>query len=107
MRKMLMIAALAGALAGCTTGPIKTRYDPAVVSAKLDQAEERLDLVQSAADVLLPFLQPATQAKVRNALDIARKAVIAARIANDAAEQLAALSVADAAIESAAGDVGL
>jgi len=103
MRKLLLMIGMAVCLTACTTGGgLNVAYDPTVATERINAAETRYLQVKAAAEVVLPFLAPATQEKVRRAFAVVERAIVAARIANTAAEQIAALQEVEAATDEIA-----
>ncbi len=101
--KRLLIAAFAAAsmtFAGCATMPKAAQITP-----RVEQAQAAYDRIARTADLVLPYLSPARAARLRLAMSLAERALLAARLANTTAEQMAALKQAEAAaaaIESTA-----
>jgi hypothetical protein len=77
------------------------------VSAKVEKAAERLDAVAAFAELFLPFASTETQATIRAGVRAARTALAAARIAGNAAAQIAELERTRSETERIAGAVGL
>jgi hypothetical protein len=102
--KRMLIAALAVAsmtFASCATMPTTAQVAPQV-----QRAQEAYDRIASAAEIILPYLSPERAARVRLAMALAERGLLAARTAVTAADLLAALKQAQAAvaaIESTAG----
>lgn len=100
----MLIAALAAAsmtLASCATMPTAAQVAP-----QIERAQAAYDRIAGAAEIVLPFLSPERTARVRLAMALAERALLAARLAATAAEQIAALRQAEAAVaavETAAG----
>ena len=103
MNRMLIaaLAAASMALASCATMPTAAQVAP-----QIDRAQAAYDRIGGAADLVLPYLSSARAARLRLAMSLAERALLAARLASTTAEQLAALKQAEAAtaaIESTAG----
>lgn len=102
--KRMLIAALAAAsmtLASCATMPTAAQITPQV-----ERAQAAYDRISGAAEIVLPFLSPERAARVRLAMALAQRALLTARAATTAAEQVAALRQAEVAVglvETAAG----
>lgn len=102
--KRMLIAALAAAsmtLASCATMSAAAQMAPQVA-----RAQAAYDRIASTVEIILPYLSPERAARVRLAMALAERGLLAARSAVTAAEQLAALKQAEAAvatIETAAG----
>lgn len=94
MNRML-IAALAAAsmvLASCATMPSAPQVAP-----QIQRAQAAYDRIASAVDLVLPYLSPERAARVRLAMALAERGLLAARLASTTAEKLAALEQAEAA----------
>ncbi len=106
--KRMLIAALAAAsmtLASCATMPTAAQITPQI-TPQVERAQAAYDRIAHAAEIVLPFLSPERAARVRLAMALAERALLAARAATTAAEQVAALRQAEAAVavvETAAG----
>jgi outer membrane murein-binding lipoprotein Lpp len=102
--KRMLVAALAAAsmtLASCATMPTTAQVAPQV-----ENAQAAYDRIAGSVKIILPYLSPERAARVRLALALAERGLLAARTAVTAAEQLAALKQTEAAvatIESTAG----
>ena len=95
MNRML-IAALAAAsmtLASCATMP-----SPAKVAPQVERAQAAYDRIADAVDVVLPYLSPERAARIRLAMALAERGLLAARLASTTAQKLAALKDVDSAI---------
>jgi len=107
--KKLLTAALCAAsmmLASCATMPPPSTETAAQIGSAIDRSQVAYDRIAATAEVLLPFLSPERAARVRLAMSLAERGLLAARYAATAAEQLAALKQAEAAttaIETTAG----
>lgn len=96
----LLTAALCAAsisLASCASMPAPSVEKAAEIGTAIDRAQTAYDRIASSADVILPFLSPERQARIRLAMALTERGLIAARTAASAAEQLAALKQAEAA----------
>jgi hypothetical protein len=106
--KKPLIAALCAAsmmLASCATMPSVSTGTAAQIGASIDRAQAAYDRIAATAEVVLPFLSPERAARIRLAMSLAERGLLAARYAATAAEQLAALKqveAATAAIETTA-----
>lgn len=107
--KRLLTAALCAAsmmLASCATMPTPSTETAAHIGTTIDRAQAAYDRIAAAAEVVLPFLSPERAARIRLAMSLAERGLLAARYAATTAEQLAALKQAEAAtaaIEATAG----
>jgi len=98
--KKLLTAALCAAsmmLANCTTMPAPSTKQAAQIGTAIDRAQAAYDRIAASAEVILPFLSPERQARIRLAMALTERGLLAARYAATAAEQLAALKQAEAA----------
>jgi hypothetical protein len=98
--KKLLTAALCAAsmmLASCTTMPTPSTETAAHIGSAIDRAQAAYDRIAATAEIVLPFLSPERAARVRLAMSLAERGLLAARYAATAAEQLAALKQAEAA----------
>jgi len=98
--KRLLTAALCAAsmmLASCATMPTPSTGQAAQIGSAIDRAQAAYERIASTADLVLPFLSPERAARVRLAMALAERGLLAARYAANAAEQLAALKQAEAA----------
>ncbi len=108
MKKILTAALCAASmmLASCATMPTPSTGQAAQIGSAIDRAQAAYDRIAASADVILPFLSPERAARVRLAMSLAERGLLAARYAATAVEQLAALRQAEAAtaaIETTAG----
>jgi len=97
MRRFAIVLAAAVMTCSCTT------IAPPSVSA-IDRAQAAYDRTAGSAELILPFLSPERAARVRLAMSLADRGLLAARYAATAVEQSAALKqfeTATAAIETA------
>ena len=91
--KRLLTAALCAAsmaLASCASMPTGS-------AAAIDRAQAAYDRIAASADIILPFLSPERQARVRLAMALTERGLLAARTAATIAEQRAALAQVEAA----------
>ena len=91
--KRLLNAALCAAsmsLASCATMPTAS-------AASIDRAQAAYDRIAASADIMLPFLSPERQARVRLAMALTERGLLAARTAATITEQRAALAQVEAA----------
>jgi hypothetical protein len=107
--KKMMTAALCAAsmmLASCATMPAPSTGRATQIGAAIDRAQAAYDRITATTGQVLPFLSSERAARVRLAMSLAERGLLAARYAATAAEQLAALKQAEAAtatIEAATG----
>ncbi len=91
MKKALLAAVAAAAMTcSCTT------IAPPSVSA-IDRAQAAYDRIAGSAELILPFVSPERAARIRLAMALTERGLLAARNAATAAEKLAALKQAEAA----------
>ena len=92
MKKLLTAALCAAsmALASCATMPTAS-------GVAIDRAQAAYDRIAASADIILPFLSPERQARVRLAMALTERGLLAARTAATIAEQRAALAQVEAA----------
>jgi hypothetical protein len=90
--KKAMLAALCAASMTCAC----TTISPPPVAA-IDRAQAAYDRIAASAEIVLPFLSPERQVRVRLAMAITERGLLVARNAATAADQLAALREAKAA----------
>lgn len=98
--KKLLTAALCAAsmtLASCATMPTPSPGQAAQIGTAIDRAQAAYVRIAATAEVVLPFLSPERAARIRLAMSLAERGLLAARYAATAAEQLAALKQAEAA----------
>ena len=106
--KRLLTAALCAAsmmLASCATMPTPSAGTAAQIGSAIDRAQVAYDRIASTAELVLPYLSPERNARVRLAMSLAERGLLAARYAATAAEQLAALKQAEAATATATIEV--
>lgn len=99
MRKLLTAALCAASmsLASCATMPTPSTEQAAQIGTAIDRAQAAYDRISASAEVILPFLSPERQARIRLAMALTERGLIAARSAATVAEQLVALKQAEAA----------
>lgn len=99
MTKMLTAALCAASmsLASCATMPTPSTETAAQIGTAIDRAQAAYDRIAASAEIVLPFLSPDRQARVRLAMALTERGLIAARTAASLAEKLAALKQAEAA----------
>lgn len=92
MKRLLTAALCAASLAcaGCATMP-------AASSATIDRVQARYDDTKAWAELILPYVSPERAARVRLAMALTDRALLAARNASTVAEQRFALGRAEAA----------
>lgn len=98
--KKLLTAALSAAsmsLASCATMPTPSSEQAAQIGTAIDRAQAAYDRIAESAEVILPFLSAERQARIRLAMALTERGLIAARKAATIAEQMAALKQAEAA----------
>ncbi len=99
MRKILAAALCAASmmLASCATMPTPSTGQAAQIGSAIDRTQAAYDRIAATADLVLPFLSPERAARVRLAMSLAERGLLAARYAATAAERVAALKQAEAA----------
>lgn len=99
MRKLLTAALCAASMAcaSCATMPSPSIEAAAQIGAAIDRAQSAYDSIAASAAIVLPFLSPERQARVRVAMALTERGLIAARYAATVAEQTAALAQVEAA----------
>jgi hypothetical protein len=90
--KKALLAAVAAAVMTCSC----TTIAPPSVSA-IDRAQAAYDRIAVSAELILPFVSPERAARIRLAMALTERGLLAARNAATAAEKLAALKQAEAA----------
>ena len=98
--KRLLTAALCAAsmaLASCATMPTPSTETAVQIGTAIDRAQAAYDRISASAEIVLPFLSPERQARIRLAMALTERGLIAARGAATVVEQLAALKQAEAA----------
>ena len=98
--KRLLTAALCAAsmtLASCATMPTPSTKTAVQIGDAIERAQAAYDRIAASADVILPFLSPERQARVRLAMALTERGLLAARTAATIVEQRAALAQAEAA----------
>ncbi len=108
MKKILTAALCAASmmLASCVTMPARSNAQAAQIVSAIDRAQAAYDRIVATSALMLPYLSPERAARVRLAMTLAERGLLAARYAATAAEQLVALKQAEAAtaaIETTAG----
>lgn len=99
--KRMLLAALAAASMTCACTTITP---PPVVA--IDRAQAAYDRIAESAALILPFVSPERAARIRLAMALTERGLLAARYAATAAEKAEALRQAEAAtaaIKAAAG----
>lgn len=99
MNKLLTAALCVAsmALASCATMPIPSAGTSAQIGTAIDRAQAAYDRIGASAEIVLPFLSPERQARIRLATALTERGLLAARYAATAAERAAALAQAEAA----------
>lgn len=99
MKKLLTTAlcAVSIMLDSCATMPTPSAEHAGQIGSAIDRAQAAYDRIASTAELVLPFISPERAARVRLAMSLAERGLLAARYATTAAEQLAALKQAKAA----------
>ena len=90
--KRMLLAALAAASMTCAC----TTMAPPPVAA-IDRAQAAYERIAASAEIILPFVSPERAARIRLAMALTERGLLAARSAATAAEKLAALKQAEAA----------
>ncbi len=90
MKRLTLMLAAAVMMCSCTT------IKPPPVSA-IDRAQAAYDRIAVTAELILPFVSPERAARIRLAMALTERGLLAARNASTAAEKLAALNLAEAA----------
>jgi hypothetical protein len=90
--KKTMLAALCAVSMTCACATIT----PPPVAA-IDRAQAAYDRIAASAEAILPFVSPERAARMRLAMALAERGLIAARLAATNAERAAALKQAEAA----------
>lgn len=96
-RRAVALAASSLTIASCATMPTPSPRQPAQIGSAIDRAQATYDRIASTAELVLPFLSPERAARVRLAMSLAERGLLAARYAATAAERVAALKQAEAA----------
>lgn len=99
--KRMLLAALAAASMTCACATIK----PPPVAA-IDRAQAAYDRIAASAEIILPFVSPERAARIRLAIALTERGLLAARHAATAAEKSAALKQAEAATAAIAAATG-
>lgn len=101
MRRVLCaLAAASLPLVGCTTIGTPSPDTAAHLTSAVDRAQAAYDRIASAAGIVLPFLSSDRAARVRLAMALAERGLIAARYAATELQRLAALRQTEAATAS-------
>ena len=93
----IAIAASSSAVTSCVTMPTPSIETAGHIGTAIDRAQAAYDRIALAAEVVLPFVSDERAARIRLALSLAERGLLAARSAATATEQLAALKQAEAA----------
>jgi hypothetical protein len=80
----------------CASLPTPSTEQAAQIGTAIDRAQAAYDRISASANLVLPFLSPERQARVRLAMALTERGLLA-RSAATAAEKLAALKQAEAA----------
>lgn len=97
-------ALFAAGVAAVMTCSCTTLASPS--ASAIDRAQAAYDRIAMSAELILPFVSPERAARIRLAMALTERGLLAARNASTAAEKLAALKQAEAAtatIEATAG----
>jgi len=78
-------------LASCATMPIRSTGQAAHIGTAINHAKAVYDRTAASVEVILPFLTPERHARIRLAMALTERGLIAARTAVLLAEQMAAL----------------
>lgn len=99
MKKLLTAALCAASMAcaSCTSMPSPSIETAARIGTSIDRAQATYDRIAGSAAIVLPFLSPERQARVRLAMALTERGLLAARHAATLAERVAALKQAEAA----------
>lgn len=99
MKKILTAALCAASmmLACCATMRTPSTGQAAQIGSAIDRAQAAYERIAATAALVLPYLSPEHAARVRLAMSLAERGLLAARYAVTATEQLAALKQAEAA----------
>lgn len=99
MKKVFTAALCAASMtcASCTTMPTRSPESAAHIGSAIDRAQAAYDRIAASAEIVLPFLSPERQARIRLAMALTERGLIAARYAATAAERAAALAQVEAA----------
>jgi len=97
--KRLAFALVASSLsiASCATISTPSVETAGHIGTAIDRAQAAYDRIALAAEVVLPFVSDERAARIRLAMSLAERGLLAARSAATATEQLAALKQAEAA----------
>ena len=97
--KRLAFALVASSLsiASCATISTPSVETAGHIGTAIDRAQAAYDRIANAAEVVLPFVSDERAARIRLAMSLAERGLLAARSAAPATELLAALKQAEAA----------
>ena len=96
-RLALAMAASSLSIASCATISTPSVETAAHIGTAIDRAQAAYDRIALAAEVVLPFVSDDRAARIRLGMALAKRGLLAARLAATATEQLAALKQAQAA----------
>ena len=96
-RLALALAASSPAVTSCATMRPPSAKTAAHIGTAIDRAQAAYNRIAIAAEVVLPFVSDDRAARIRLAMSLAERGLLAARMAATATEQLAALKQAEAA----------
>ena len=99
--KKALLAAVAAAVMTCSCSTIAA---PSV--SAIDRAQAAYDRIAGSAELIFPFVSPERAARIRLAIALTERGLLAARSAATAAEKLAALKQAEAATAAIETTVG-
>ena len=88
---------LTAALCAASMSLVSCASMPAPSLTAIDRAQGAYDRIAASAEIVLPLLSPERQARIRLAMALTERGLIAARYAATAAEKAAALKQAEAA----------
>ncbi len=99
MKRLAVVLAVAVMACSCAT------ITPPLLSA-VDRAQAAYDRIAGSAELILPFVSPERAARIRLAMALTERGLLAARNAATAAEKLAALKQAETATATIETTVG-